>query len=225
MDKEKLEIFKRERNRFERHMSNPIDFTRSKFETDDRTIKGYPIVWGERNDYSEIVLRGATLNSLNARGISATKNPILVLNQHRQSEILCRPSVLQEDDYGLYFEGEVIQGVQYADEALAQIRQGVLRQLSYGFNYIYDKIDYDETEDAYILREIKLFELSPVSFSSGDSAQLRSYNQFQLESLLMKYKPEQIRDFETLLSMSTRAVTNTPEPVEKDIFTEQLKIF
>lgn len=221
---DKIELFKKEREFLNRHISNPIDATRSKFEASDRHISGYPIVWGEKNDYGEIVLRGATLNSLNARGIQGSKNPILVLNQHRQSEILCRPSVLQEDEYGLYFEGEIISGVQYADEALAQIRQGVLKQLSYGFDYIYDRVDYDATEDAYILRELKLWELSTVTFSSGESAQLRSYRESQLGAILNKYTKEEINDFENLLTLSKRAATSTQEIIKEDTFSQILKL-
>ena len=206
-----LEVFKKERQLFQRHSSIALDATRAKFEIEDRSIKGYPIVWGEKNDYSEIVLRGATLNSLNARGVNSSKNPIVVLNQHRTNEILCKPSVLQEDEYGLYFEGEIIEGTRYADEALAQIRQGVLRQLSYGFNYIYDKIDYDESADAYILREIKLFEISPVTFSSGESAQLRSYSEFQMQNLIGEFNPQQIENLRNMLSIQKPAVTNTEE--------------
>lgn len=204
-----LEQFKKERQPFHRHSSMALDAVRSKFELEDRAIKGYPIVWGEKNDYDEIVLRGATLNSLNARGVSAAKNPIVVLNQHRTAEILCRPSVLQEDEYGLYFEGTVIEGTRYADEALAQIRQGVLRQLSYGFQYIWDKVDYDEAADAYILREIKLYEISPVTFSSGESAQLRSYQEFQMRSLAGELTPFQIENLRSLLSIHEAAATNT----------------
>lgn len=209
-----LELFKKERQLFQRPLSIPIDATRSKFEINDREIEGYPIVWGEKNDFDEIVLRGATLNSLNARGVNATKNPILVLNQHRTSEILCRPSFLQEDEYGLYFKGTVIEGTRYADEALAQIKQGVLRQLSYGFGYIWDKVDYDESNDAYILREIKLWELSPVPFSSGDSAQLRSYSEFQMKNILEGFAPDQIEHVRTLLSLQNSAVTNTDQKRE-----------
>lgn len=222
---DKLELFRKERSGFQRHLANPIDATRSKFEVEDRSIKGYPIVWGEKNDYNEIVLRGATLNSLNARGVGSSKNPIVILNQHRQTEILARPSVLQEDDYGLYFEGDIIKGVQYADEALAQIRQNVLKQLSYGFDYIYDKVDYDESEEAYILRELKLWELSLVTFSSGESAQLRSYGGRQFLVALDTYKPEEIAGFHDLLSLSKRAVTNTQEEKREDLFSETLKLF
>lgn len=209
-----LEHFKKEREFFTRHSSIAIDATRSKFEVDDRTVKGYPVVWGEKNDYGEIVLRGATLNSLNARGVEAVRNPIVVLNQHRTAEILCRPEVLQEDEYGLYFEGKIIEGAQYADEALAQIRQGVLKQLSYGFNYIWDKVDYDEASDAYILREIKLWEISVVTFSSGDSAQLRSYAEYQKGKMLEQFTPEQIRGIQSLLMLQNTAATSTVEEQE-----------
>ena len=163
----KIKEFKAQRDLFKNPVSTLLDASRAKLEiTEDRKVKGYAIVWGSKNDYNEIVLKGATLNSLNARGVgSSSGNPILVLNQHRQTEPLCRPTVLQEDDYGLYFEGDIIEGVEYANNVVNQVNQGVLRQLSYGFNYIWDKTEYDATNDAYILKEIKLGEISLVTFS------------------------------------------------------------
>lgn len=204
--------FKATRDLFKHPVSLPLDAERAKLTiTEDRKIKGYPIVWGSKNDYNEIIMKGATLNSLNARGVGSTSgNPILVLNQHRQSEPLCRPSVLQEDDYGLYFEGDILSGVGYADEAAILIQNQVLRQLSYGFNYMWDKVEYDATLDAYILKEIKLGEISLVTFSSDENAQLRSFNEYQERNVLNKFTPEQITDLQNLLA--TRAVTNTQEP-------------
>ena len=204
--------FKATRDLFKHPVSLPLDAERAKLTiTEDRKIKGYPIVWGSKNDYNEIIMKGATLNSLNARGVGSTSgNPILVLNQHRQSEPLCRPSVLQEDDYGLYFEGDILSGVSYADEAAILIQNQVLRQLSYGFNYMWDKVEYDATLDAYILKEIKLGEISLVTFSSDENAQLRSFNEYQERNVLNKFTPEQITDLQNLLA--TRAVTNTQEP-------------
>ena len=202
--------FKAQRDLFKNPVSTMLDANRAKLEiTEDRKVKGYAIVWGSKNDYNEIVVRGATLNSLNARGVGSTSgNPILVLNQHRQTEPLCRPTILQEDDYGLYFEGDIIEGVVYADDVVNQVNQGVLRQLSYGFNYIWDKTEYDATNDAYILKEIKLGEISLVTFSSDENAQLRSFNQLQERAVLDKFSTEQINDLHNLLA--TRAVTNTP---------------
>jgi HK97 family phage prohead protease len=207
----KIKEFKAQRDLFKNPVSTLLDAERAMLEiTSDRKIKGYAIVWGSKNDYNEIVVKGATQNSLNARGIGSTSgNPILVLNQHRQTEPLCRPTVLQEDDYGLYFEGDIIEGVDYAENVVNQVNQGVLRQLSYGFNYIWDKTEYDATLDAYILKEIKLGEISLVTFSSDENAQLRSFNQLQERAVLDKFSSEQINDLHNLLA--TRAVTNTQE--------------
>lgn len=206
----KILEFKAQRDLFKNPVSLGLDAERARLEiTADRKVKGYAIVWGSKNDYNEIVLKGATLNSLNARGVgSASGNPILVLNQHRQTEPLCRPTILQEDDYGLYFEGDIIEGVGYADEAVNQVAQGVLRQLSYGFNYIWSQTEYDATNDAYILKEIKLGEISLVTFSSDENAQLRSFNELQERAVLDKFSADQITDLHNLLA--TRAVTNTP---------------
>jgi len=222
----KVKEFKAQRDLFKNPVSTLLDAERARLEiTADRKVKGYAIVWGSKNDYNEIVLKGATLNSLNARGVgTAVGNPILVLNQHRQTEPLCRPTMLMEDDYGLYFEGDVIEGVSYADDVVNQVNQGVLRQLSYGFNYIWDKTEYDATQDAYILKEIKLGEISLVTFSSDENAQLRSFNQLQERAVLDKFSPEQINDLHNLLA--TRAATNTQEE-EKivEINTNKITIF
>jgi HK97 family phage prohead protease len=239
MGEDKIAQFRAEREMFDGHVSVPISNTRSKLEIDDdRKIKGYPIVWGEKNDYAELFVKGSTLNSLNARGIGATKNAILVLNQHNQAQILARPSVLQEDEYGLYFEADIIKGTQYADEVIAQIRQGVLNQLSVGFNYVWDKVEYDKNISAYALKEVKLYEISLVAFSSSTGARLktRSYRDFQIRSIIDKYGPQEIRDFQTLLSSHQGAATSTPanssatnaaeeKREEVDTFTNNLKLF
>lgn len=222
MDNKVLE-FKAKRESFKNPVAMPLNNERSKFVVEDRKIKGYPIVWGSKNDYDEIVLKGATLNSLNARGVGSTSgNPILVLNQHRQYQPLCRPTLLHEDDYGLYFEGDIIENVQYADEVLEQVRQSVVNQLSYGFNYVWDKVEYDPNTDSYILREIKLGEISLVTFSSDENAQLRSFNDLQQETILNKFSPEQITDLQNLLQL--RAVTNTP-PEAKETKKSNVTIF
>ena len=222
----KVKEFKAQRDLFKNPVSTLLDSERAKLEiTSDRKVKGYAIVWGSKNDYNEIVLKGATLNSLNARGVGSTSgNPILVLNQHRQTEPLCKPTMLMEDDYGLYFEGDIIEGVGYADDVVNQVNQGVLRQLSYGFNYIWDKTEYDATLDAYILKEIKLGEISLVTFSSDENAQLRSFNQLQERAVLDKFSTEQINDLHNLLA--TRAVTNTQvEEKIVEINTNKITIF
>jgi HK97 family phage prohead protease len=222
----KVKEFKSQRGVYKNPVSLPMDNLRAKLEvTEDRKIKGYAIVWGSKNDYNEIVLKGATLNSLNARGVGSTSgNPILILNQHDQEQPLCRPTILQEDDYGLYFEGDIIENVGYAEEVMEQVRQGVLKQVSYGFNYIWDKAEYDAAQDAYVLREIKLGEISLVTFSSDENAQLRNFNQYQEKIILDRFSPEQLSDLHNLLAI--RAATSTPkEEKVVEINTNKITIF
>lgn len=195
-----VEELKKQRGGFEQVMSLPIDAERAKIEVEGRSIKGYAIVWGSKNSFNEIVLKGATANSLNARGVDSDKNKILLLNQHRQDQILSAPTVLKEDDFGLYFEAEIIEGTQVADEALAQIEAGVLRQLSYGFNYVWDKTEWDENEEAWILREIKLHEISLVTFSADENAQLRNFGEYQKTELLKVFTPDQLRNLKQVLN-------------------------
>lgn len=217
-----IDKFKKEREGLGKVVSLPMDGERARFEVnkEDRTIKGYPIVWNSKNDYNEIVTKGATLNSLNARGLGSDgKNQITVLKQHNQAEPIARLTVLQEDDYGLYFEAEIIEGTRASDEALAEIQQGVLKQLSYGFNYIWDKTEYDADLDAYILREIKLFEISVVTFSSDENAQLRSFADHQANEQINNFSIRELNEMQKMiqLRLKSRDEHSTEEPKEESI--------
>lgn len=213
---DRLEIFKEKRKPFEQVRALPTDFDVAKIEVgEDRRIKGYAIVWGEKNSHDEIVLKGATLNSLNARGVGSTRNPIQFLYQHRTDEPIAKIDVLEEDDYGLYFEATIIK-TQAGDDLIEKINAGVLRQLSYGFSYIWDKTEYDEEQDAYILREIKLWEISIVTFSSDESAQLRNldFSTFQKIELIKEIDIDSIRSLVKLSKLKKE--NNNQEKVENN---------
>ena len=202
---EKLELFKTSRKNLKDVVvrSLPQDFELSKVITvgSDRIIKGYAIVFGSRNSHGEVVVKGATLNSLNARGVGSVKNAIQFLYQHRVDEPVAKITELREDDYGLYFEAEVIK-TQQGDELIEKINAGILRQLSYGFNYIWDKTEYDEATDSYILREIKLHEISIVTFSSDELAQLRSINFIDYQKL------EILKEIDLQTLLKIRSINN-----------------
>ena len=207
--------FKKSREGFDNVRALPIDSERAKFEITDRTIKGYAIVWGSKNDYNEIVVKGACARSIEARGVNgAGKNKIVVLNQHRQWEPIGMVTRLEEDEYGLYFEAEIT-AASYAEDALINIRAGVLNQLSYGFNYIWDKVDYDADAEAFILREIKLYEISVVTFSSDENAQLRSFSDYQKIAGLDTFTPAQLNELKTLLSLRTSETRDEHSQQEK----------
>jgi HK97 family phage prohead protease len=134
-----------------------------------RIIAGYAIVWGSKNMHGEIMLKGCCAKSIADRGPkSNAKYKITMFWQHDSRDPLGMFDILEEDDYGLYFRTKPLDQVPNADRALLQLQSGTLNQFSAGFDYVWDKIEWDDTQDALILKEIDLFELSPVTIASED---------------------------------------------------------
>ena len=156
-----------------------------KLQTEDRTVKGYLIVWGVRDTYGTIFIRGCCAKSIQERGPkSQAKNKIIHLWQHRTDEPIGQFTILQEDDYGLYFEA-VYDEIPQAERALRQIKSGTLNQYSVGFSYVWDKMVYDETTESVLLNEVELYEGSVVTrASNAETYTIRSENVQQEKEML-----------------------------------------
>lgn len=135
-------------------------------DSNERLIKQYFCIWGVKDDYGMKPIKGAFTKSLNERGPS-TKSAykIVVLNQHNQRDPLCIPNVLLEDEVGLYGEYEP-DPMESGDRLVMQVRRGTIQNGSYGFNYVWDKMEYDESDDSIIAKEMDLYEVSPVTIGS-----------------------------------------------------------
>lgn len=141
---------------------------------DGNKVKGYAIIWDSLNDYDEVALRGCCAKSLKERGINAKGgNKIQFLAYHDPEKIIGKLTVLEEDDTGLYFEAELLDLDGTRDD-VKRIREGLLRQMSYGFSYKEDGGNYDPNEGILYLTDIDLYEISLVTFSSDPRAQLRN---------------------------------------------------
>lgn len=132
---------------------------------DKRIVSGYGCIWGSRNDYGEIPIKGCCAKSISDLGPSSSSAyKIKFRDRHGNSCALM--AKLQEDEIGLYFETEPLDEVQWCDDVLTQLRSGTLNNFSIGFKYLWDKIEYDEENDALVLLEIRLFEISVVDIPS-----------------------------------------------------------
>lgn len=196
----KLEEIKKQREDLgvDKIRSLPIDESRARLTLKEREITGYAIVWGSKNEFDEIVQKGATQNSLNARGVGSTKNSIVMLKHHDVTKPIAELVELREDDYGLFFRAKIIE-TPLGNETIKEINAGVLRQLSYGFNYIWEKTTYDEERDALILQEIKLMEISLVTFSADKNAQLR-FSDFQRSQMLGEIETRTLKKLTTVIN-------------------------
>jgi HK97 family phage prohead protease len=134
---------------------------------DKRIIRGYLFVWGLKDMHGTKFIKGCCANSIEQRGPnSSAKYKITFLWQHRQDDPLAIFDVLEEDDYGLYFETKPLDDVPSADRTIKQIRSGTLNQFSGGFDFMWDKMEYDETDDSLVCKEIILMEGSVVTIAS-----------------------------------------------------------
>lgn len=127
-----------------------------------RIVEGYGCIWGVRNDYGEMVVRGAYAKSIQEMGPGTNSNyQIKFRDEHGRACALF--DVLKEDEIGLYFRTKPLDEVQWCDDLLTQLRSGTINNFSNGFKFIWDKIEYDTDNDALVILEARLFEISAVA--------------------------------------------------------------
>jgi HK97 family phage prohead protease len=140
--------------------------SRTDFESslDQRIVRGYLCIWGQRNWYGEKFIKGAFAKSIREHGPGTKAHyEIKFLNQHRQADPLSLFAVLKEDDIGLYFETVALDDVDTADRVLKQLKSRTLNNFSLGFDYLWDRVEWDDTDDSLVILEAILFEGSVVT--------------------------------------------------------------
>lgn len=146
-----------------------------------RTVKGYFAAFGNKDLAGDIIIKGAFAKSIQERGPgTANGNKIAFCWQHDIKNPIGLVTVLKEDDYGLYFEA-IIDDIDDGNRALTQLKSGTLDQFSIGFNYVWDKVEYDADLDAFICKELYLAEGSVVTLACNPMANLVGIKSADLE--------------------------------------------
>lgn len=158
---------------------------------ESRTVKGYLAVFGIPDTYRTVAVKGCFAKSIQERGPqSQSKQKIAYLWQHDPRDPIGQFTVLQEDDYGLYFEA-VLDEVPSGERALRQIKSGTINQFSYGFDYIWDKMEYEEVRDVVLMYEVNLMEGSPVTFgSNAETYAIRSKQDYENQKNILDLDTE-----------------------------------
>lgn len=171
---------------------------------DQRIICGYGVTWNNKNSHSEKVIKGSASRSINVRGPkSNAKYKITFLWMHKQEDPLSLMATIEEDDFGLYFETAPLDDVPNSDRCIKQIRSGTLNQFSIGFDYVWDKIEYDEKDDCLVLLDIDLFEISVVTIGSDQNTCAKR----SIEQITDLH--EEIEDFILTLPRENRSTART----------------
>ena len=124
-----------------------------------RTIIGYAAAFGNVDSYGDIIERGAFARTINNNGRR-------IKTFYNHSTPIGLPRVMMEDDKGLFTES-VISATRTGDEVLQLVRDGVITEMSIGYQTV--KADFNPDGNR-MLKEVKLFEFGPVDMAANEQA-------------------------------------------------------
>lgn len=192
----------------------------SKRDDNDRTLKQYFCIWGVKDDYGTVPIKGCFSKSINERGPESNATyKITALYAHSQRDSVGLPKVLKEDEIGLYGEVPILEGIQVCDELVIRHKRGVCNNGSYGFNYIWDKMEYDDKQDAILMKECDLFELSFLTIGSqtgtygvrgSDGIYTDSFLDEDTEALIKKIPRKEQLELRSLIERHITLAQNQP---------------
>lgn len=130
-------------------------------------FEGIASVYGNVDSYGDVVEPGAFSKSIKERGAS-----VPILWQHDATKPIGSGQVF-ETSAGLGIKGRILDTVTQGREALALLRAGAVKGLSIGYKTI--KEQWDATRKVRRLVEIKLYEVSVVTFPANELAGVESF--------------------------------------------------
>lgn len=133
--------------------------------SDEGEFEGYGSIFGNKDLGGDIIIKGAFSKSI-------ATNPVSMLWQHDNKQPIGVYSEVKEDAKGLYVKGKLSLGVKQADEARILMKDGAIKGLSIG--YYIKEFEWDAEQEAYILMEVELHEVSLVTFPMNTLAVVES---------------------------------------------------
>ncbi|MGG3737203.1 HK97 family phage prohead protease [Aeribacillus pallidus] len=151
--------------------------------TDDNTFEGYASVFRNVDAYGDVMEPGAFTKTIQERG-----HKVKVLWQHDPWMPIGKAIHLEEDNHGLFVKAKISQ-TEEGKRAMTLIKDGVIDELSIGFSTVKD--EWDTEKGVRRIKEVKLYEFSPVTFAANDQALItaaKSNN--RLSSMLYQFNQE-----------------------------------
>jgi len=200
-----------------------VDFEIKKDDIAGRVFSGYASTF-DVDLGGDIIVPGAFKKTIEGR-----QDKIKILWQHQDP--IGKSMRLYEDSIGLFVEGKVSK-TRLGDEAIELMRDKVVNQMSIGFSIPAGKSEMSD-DGIRIIREVKLFEFSPVTFPMNEAAIITSVKnmkdaiaQGQIEETDLKELSELLTDIKTLLA--TEPPKNTQpdnQPSELEALSKALDDF
>lgn len=142
-----------------------IPFEIKSMDDEKGTFVAYGSTSGNEDLGGDVVVKGAFKKSL-------TENPaanVFMFYQHDSKEIIGEYTHIEEDDHGLKIEGRLfIDNIKRASETHFLMKKGLINKFSIGYQIVKKSFD----KGRRMLEELKLVEVSPVTFPMNTEAGL-----------------------------------------------------
>lgn len=148
-----------------------MQYKSSKFEikaASDNTIEGYAAFFGNVDSYGDVIEQGAFTKTLKENA-----NRVKVLWQHNTNEPIGKPLAMEQDSTGLYIKAKISM-TDVGRKAMELMRDGVIDEMSIGYDVIKD----DFKKGNRMLKELRLWEFSPVTFAANEKTKITSAKNF-----------------------------------------------
>jgi HK97 family phage prohead protease len=169
---------------------------------DTGVFEGHGSAFDVVDSYGDVVVKGAFVKTLAERG-----RKVKLLWQHEQSEVIGVFDELYEDDFGLRVKGRLALNTQRGREAYELMKMNAIDSMSIGYTTVKD--EYDPKAGVRYLKEIKLYEISLVTFPANEQATItRVKSQFDD---LTEEQRESVLSFIYTLKQSSLSQTDEPQ--------------
>ena len=135
---------------------------------DDGTVEGYGSVFGVRDNYDDVIAKGAFMDSLKSHKAAGTMPAMLW--QHDADKPIGVWTEMVEDEKGLRIKGQLAMETVKGKEAHSLLKMGALNGLSIGF--MSKEWAYDRDTEVRTLTAIDLWEVSLVTFPANEKARV-----------------------------------------------------
>ena len=143
---------------------------------------GYASKFNGIDAYGDMILPGAYSDTIVNRD-----KPILMMRNHWEG-VIGKWTMMQEDEDGLYVEGELTPGHSLAQDTYALLKHGAISGLSIGYVPVDQEDGVFEEKRVRILKKINLVEISVVDNAADSGAKITNVKDLtalkDIESLL-----------------------------------------
>lgn len=191
--------------------------TEIKADTNNMTFEGYASTFGNKDAYGDIMEAGSFKKT-----IKENKKRIKILAMHDMYSAIGKPTTLQEDEKGLYFEAKISDTVLGRD-IMTLVSDKVITETSIGYNAV--KWEYDNEKYIRYLKEVKLWEISAVTWGANEKAKIKGLQGIEdydniksemkrLEILINEIKAGISTTLEKAFKSHQKSIDDNPESIQ-----------